>query len=358
MKAVGIVGVMKASTGLGMTAVLLGGCAFQNVSIRTLPAEDPAAQVAAAAASAASLSAAAANENAPGAAGAGPNGPGVAGTGTGGTAAAGIGAGGAAGGTATAGIEASGTVGGTAAGGIGAGGTTAGDDAAAQAPPLTAADAPSMHTYDPWERINRFNYRFNARFDEAIFLPVADTYRRIPSPLRAGVHNFFGNLSEIDSVINYVLQWRLRLGVRSLGRFVINSTIGIGGLFDPATKLKIKAAPTGLGTTLAKWGMHPGPYLVIPLLGPSTFRDGLGYLGDYGAEYGINIAHLYRGDVSWGLGTVNAVDQRAHIDFRYYASGSPFEYENIRFLYVRKRLIEDDALHGKPETPPGEPAGK
>ena len=79
-----------------------------------------------------------------------------------------------------------------------------------QAPPVTAADAPSMRTYDPWERFNRFTYRFNARFDEAIFLPVANGYRRLPSPLRAGVHNFFGNLAEVDSVINYTLQGRLR----------------------------------------------------------------------------------------------------------------------------------------------------
>jgi phospholipid-binding lipoprotein MlaA len=86
---------------------------------------------------------------------------------------------------------------------------------------------------------------------------------------------------------------------------------------------------------------------VIPLLGPSTLRDGVGFLGDYGAEYGINVAGLYRGAVSWGLGTVNAVDQRANINFRYYSGGSPFEYETIRFLYVRRRLIEDEGLRAK-----------
>jgi phospholipid-binding lipoprotein MlaA len=285
-------------------AVLLGGCAC---TIHTLPAEDPAAKNAAAVAKAASLSEAEAHAGAHGAPAAGPG---------------------------------------------------AGDAPAAAAPPVTPAEAPSMYTYDPLERLNRFTYRFNARFDEAIFLPAADAYRRVPSPLRAGVHHFFGNLSEIDSVINYLLQLRVGPGVRSLGRFVINSTIGIGGLFDPATKLKVRAAPTGLATTLAVWGMHPGPYLVIPLLGPSTLRDGLGYLGDYGANYAIDIGGLYRGDVAWGLGTVNAVDQRANIDFRYYSSGSPFEYDNIRFLYVRKRLIEDAALRAPAPRVPGEPAGK
>jgi phospholipid-binding lipoprotein MlaA len=229
-----------------------------------------------------------------------------------------------------------------------------------ETPPLTPADAPPMYTYDPWERLNRFTYRFNARFDEAIFLPAANTYKRVPGPLRSGVHNFFGNLSEVDSVINFLLQWRLKYGLRSLERFAINSTIGIGGLIDVATKLKLRGAPTGFATTLAKWGMHPGPYLVIPLLGPSTLRDGVGFAADYGTLYGIDIFHLYRGDVSWGLGVANAVDQRAHVDFRYYATGSPFEYETIRFLYVRQRLIEDEGLRAQPrKRPPADaPAGK
>jgi len=219
--------------------------------------------------------------------------------------------------------------------------------------PLTAADAPSPRTFDPWQRLNRFSYRFNARFDEAIFLPVADGYRWLPSPIRTGVHNIFGNLSEVDSVINYTLQGRLGRGVRSLGRFLINSTVGIAGIFDVATRFKLVYAPTGFGTTLAKWGMHPGPFLVIPLIGPSTLREGVGLLGDYATNYGIDLGDIYRGDPSWGVGVVNAVDQRANIGFRYYSTGSPFEYENIRFLYVRKLLLEDAGLH--PHEAPARP---
>jgi len=297
---------------LGIIALALGGCAAQMVSIRKVPDQTPAADNAAAAANAAAFAEAAAAES--------------------------------------------------------------GNDSAQEAreaheahdvreapPILTPADAPPMYTYDPWERLNRFTYRFNARFDEAIFLPVADTYRRAPRPIRAGVHNFFGNLTEVDSIINYTLQWRLKYGLRSLERLAINSTIGIGGLFDVATKLKLPGTPTGFATTLAKWGMHPGPYLVIPLLGPSTLRDGVGYVADYGVGYGINIANLYRGNVSWGLLVVNGTDQRANIDFRYYSGGSPFEYETIRFLYVRRRLIEDEGLHTKEpanKTADETPAGK
>jgi phospholipid-binding lipoprotein MlaA len=251
-----------------------------------------------------------------------------------------------------------------------AGPADANTDAATTAPasnaeptlvPLTPAEAPSMYTYDPLERLNRFTYRFNARFDEHVFLPVANGYRRVPGPIRAGVHNFFRNLSEVTSTINYGLQWRLGNGARSLGRFVINSTIGIGGLFDFATKLKLSNEQTGFSATLSTWGMHPGPYLVIPLLGPSTFRDGFGFLADYGIEYGVNVANLYRGNKTYPLGVVNAVDQRAAIDFRYYGSGSPFEYETIRFLYVHRDLIQDEALRArgrrKPQNPAA-PAGK
>ena len=251
---------------------------------------------------------------------------------------------------------------GTGQGGTARQGGNAGQGANPPEVPLyTSADAPSMTTYDPWGRLNRFMYRFNARFDEAVFLPAANGYRRLPSPVRSGVHNFFGNLAELDSIVNYTLQGRLGRGVRSVGRFVINSTVGIGGLFDVAAKLDLAKAPTGFGTTLAKWGMHPGPYLVIPFYGPSTLREGIGLGADYVVVYYVNLADLYRGAQSWGLGVANAVDKRANIDFRYYSTGSPFEYETIRFLYVRKQLIEDAGLHKKSPPPrpnPNRPAGE
>lgn len=228
-------------------------------------------------------------------------------------------------------------------------------------PPLTVAQVPSLRTHDPWERMNRYTYRFNTRFDEALFLPVADQYRRLPVPVRSGVHNFFANLREVVSTLNYVAQLRLAPGVRSLGRFAINSTLGIGGLLDVATEMKIPGAPTGFGATLARWGWHPGPYLVLPLLGPSSARDGVGWGVDYGVAYTINLAGLYQGLAGWALTPLNLVDARANVNFRYYGTGSPFEYENIRFLYVRKTLIEDDALrlwHRDGKANAQTPAGK
>jgi len=292
------VGCLAALAALGLL-----GCASQNVSIRRLPPDTPAADNAAAIQQAAALSAAASAASA----------------------------------------------------------RAPGSEATPAVAPLTPADAPSMYSYDPWERLNRPIYRFNAQFDEAVFLPVANTYRRLPSPMRGGVHNFFDNLAEPKSAINFALQLRPVYGLRSLGRFVINSTLGIGGLFDIAARFKLKSYQTGFSATLSIWGMHPGPYLVIPLLGPATLRDGVGQLADYGVAYLLNLADLYRGDQSWALGTLNAIDLRANTDFRYYASGSPFEYETIRFLYVHRELIEDEALHVKAPPKvrdPGIPAGR
>jgi phospholipid-binding lipoprotein MlaA len=287
-----------AAVSLVAVALCLGGCASEGIVIHRLPAETPAADNAAAIQKAASLAAAA---------------------------------------KAAAEREAQAKAQATASG---------------QAPdevpkPLTAADAPSYKTYDPWERMNRFTYRFNARFDEAIFLPAANGYRYLPSTVRAGVHNFFGNLNEVSSVVNYTLQGRLGRGVRSLERFAINSTIGIGGLFDVATKFHLPGSPTGFGTTLSQWGMHPGPFFVIPILGPSTLRQSVGLASDYALKWGVNVGGLYRGNVAWALTFVTALDQRANINFRYYSTGSPFEYGNIRFLYVRKLLLEDAGLHRK-----------
>jgi phospholipid-binding lipoprotein MlaA len=338
----------------------LGGCATQEFSMRSLPPETPAEENASAVRNAEAF-AAAAKQAATGLTEPGPQ-PGQT-----------VAPAGAAAGTQQTAAPAAGIPSHAVAGPGQSAAAAAEETNAAPAPgankqddmeplvPLTPADAPSMYTYDPWERLNRFSYRFNARFDEAVFLPVSNGYRRVPGPIRAGVHNFFANLLEVDSTANYILQARFLGGVKSVGRFVINSTMGIGGLFDVATKLRLPNPPTGFSETLSTWGVHPGPYLVVPILGPSTLRDGVGYLGDYGLNYGVNLFDLYRGYQSYGLSILNAVDTRSNIGFRYYATGSPFEYEVIRFLYVRKRLIEDEALHGRGKPKPRDvdaPAGR
>lgn len=239
---------------------------------------------------------------------------------------------------------------------------TTGTTDAPVTPPVKPSDAPSMQTYDPYERFNRAMYRFNARFDEHVFLPVANGYRRLPRPVQSGVHNFFGNLSDISNTVNFGLQGRGRHSLRALGRFAINSTVGIGGLFDVARYVKLPKANTGFAATLSRWGMRPGPYLVLPILGPSTVRGGAGYAGDFGFNWVADPGGFYRGSSNaWAFGATSSVDTRANTSFSYYGTGSPFEYEMVRFLFVRKLLIEDEGLHAdNPEAirVPGAVAGQ
>lgn len=198
-----------------------------------------------------------------------------------------------------------------------------------------------LNVADPWEPFNRAVYNFNARFDEAIFLPVSRGYARIlPRPVRSGVNNFFKNLGELGNIVNHGLQGRLSGSAHSLSRFLINTTIGIGGLFDPAKPLGLERMPTGFGHTLAHWGAGPGPYLVLPLAGPSSLRDGGGLLFDGAMSYSVNLGGLYQSDHAWAVGTTAAIDTRSNVNFRYYASGSPFEYDMVRFLYSNMRMIE------------------
>lgn len=128
--------------------------------------------------------------------------------------------------------------------------------------------------YDPWEKLNRGTYRFNDTIDRATLKPVAKAYRKVvPDPARKGVTNFFRNLETPGSAINNFLQGKPGHGFRELTRFVVNSSIGIGGLFDVAARNGVEAHPEDFGQTAAVWGMPPGPYIVIPFFGPGTLRD-------------------------------------------------------------------------------------
>lgn len=212
---------------------------------------------------------------------------------------------------------------------------------------------------DPWGRFNRGVYRFNARFDEALHWPVSNTYRRVvPRPVRSGVGNFFRNLGELRNTANHLLQLHPGRGLRSAGRFLVNSTVGVLGLIDVATPLGLGHAPTSFGNTLGYWGVGPGPYLVLPILGPSSLRDSFGLLADYGINRAVNIGGIYTGNEALVAGTVYAIDFRSRLSFRYHQSGSPFEYELIRFLYTHKRAIEASGRRfgrGEAERAAGEP---
>jgi phospholipid-binding lipoprotein MlaA len=136
-------------------------------------------------------------------------------------------------------------------------------------------------TQDPWEGFNRKIYAFNDVLDKDVARPVAHTYvRAMPAPARSGIHNVITNLDEPVTVVNDAMQGKFKQTLQDLGRFLVNSTVGLVGWFDVASHVGLPHHEEDLGQTLAVWGVSSGPYVVLPLFGPSTVRDAGGRVGD------------------------------------------------------------------------------
>ena len=136
------------------------------------------------------------------------------------------------------------------------------------------ATAPQTSARDPWEGFNRSVYQFNEKVDLVVVKPVAEVYQNItPQPVRTGVKNFFGNLSDVWSTVNSALQLKPAQTLDNLLRVLINSTLGLYGVLDIATEMQLERHTEDFGQTLGHWGVPSGPYLVLPLMGPSTLRD-------------------------------------------------------------------------------------
>jgi len=146
---------------------------------------------------------------------------------------------------------------------------------------LMLSGCASTANNDPLEGLNRGIYKFNDVADKAVIKPVAGAYKAVlPTPVRSGVNNFFGNLSTFVSVINDLLQFKFDKAAEGAGRFVINTTFGIAGLVDVASMDGIEKRKEDFGQTLGHWGVGSGPYLVLPFLGPSSIRDTAGLIVD------------------------------------------------------------------------------
>jgi phospholipid-binding lipoprotein MlaA len=237
--------------------------------------------------------------------------------------------------------------------------------------PLQAADVPPVDpmeqpTYDPLEGMNRAIYSFNKSFDRWLLKPVARGYDFItPKPVQLGVRRFFSNLWSPTVVINDVLQGKLRQSVGDTSRFVVNSTIGIVGLFDVADKWGLPPHDEDFGQTLAVWGVHEGPYLVLPIIGPRNARDSVGILGDW---FTHPVRYLNDTTTQWILWGVQTVDTRAKLlgasDVLNQAAGQD-EYLFVREAYRQRRynliydgnppkpkFFDDDAIIEPPSTAP------
>ena len=164
---------------------------------------------------------------------------------------------------------------------------------------------------DPWEESNRKMFAFNEAADEAVLKPVAQTYEKVvPGFAREGVNNFFGNLNDVGTSINNVLQGKPKEGLSDAARFVVNTVLGVFGLWDVATPMGLEKHEEDFGQTLGVWGVQSGPYLVLPFLGPSSARDAPARVVDPNWYWGTDIAN---NTVAWTLTGVDVVRTRANL---------------------------------------------
>ncbi len=200
----------------------------------------------------------------------------------------------------------------------------------------------TIDQYDPLEGFNRGVYRFNAWFDKYVFLPAAGAYKYVtPDFVETGVHNFMQNVGDLGNLINSALQLKGKQSLVTAGRLITNTTIGVLGLWDPATKFGMERHEEDFGQTLGYYGVGPGPYLVLPIFGPSSLRDGAGLAVDGYAFTEIDPLLFDKNNDSWEYTyyALLGLDTRTHTGFRYYQTGSPFEYELVRLLYLKEREI-------------------
>lgn len=209
---------------------------------------------------------------------------------------------------------------------------------------LSVKDDPTKHVAsDPYEGLNRSIYSFNRGADKIVLRPIARAYdATLPKPAKTGVSNFFSNLREPLNILHNLLQGKPDRALDSTFRFAVNSTVGVLGLFDVAQHYDVNPANEDMGQTLAAWGVTPGPYLMLPILGPTNFRDGIGRLGDAAIYYPINEISDSSG-VRTGLVFLDVVSFRAsllrndrilesQVD-EYAFLKSAFEQQRIRAIY-------------------------
>ncbi len=155
------------------------------------------------------------------------------------------------------------------------------------------ATRPDAHPRDPFEPFNRGVFEFNDAVDKAVFKPAATVYRELtPNLVRAGVSNFLGNLDDAWSFVNNVLQFKVQAAADNFMRFSVNTVMGVGGVFDVASELRIERHREDFGQTLGHWGVSTGPYLVLPLLGPSTVRDTIAMPVDMWGDLVSHVNHV------------------------------------------------------------------
>jgi phospholipid-binding lipoprotein MlaA len=215
--------------------------------------------------------------------------------------------------------------------------------------PLAACATPKAGSFevaeaDRWEGRNRKIYNFNKRLDARVLKPTANVYRTVvPKSARTGITNIYSNYGEPANIMNALLQGKIKQAFRSLDRLIINTTLGIGGIADNATELGRPQEPEDFGQTFATWGIESGPYVVLPVFGPSTLRDSFGLAFDIvidPADFARNAA--FSPSIPWRIGQlatriVNFRARATEMGADTLLSESLDEYALLKSVYLQNR---------------------
>ena len=194
----------------------------------------------------------------------------------------------------------------------------------------------SEEVNDPFEEINRKTYAFNEKLDEILVKPIAETYSKAPPKIKNGVTNFFNNLEEVDTFINQLLQGKPKKSLNDLTRFMINTTIGLGGFIDVASKMGLQRHEEDFGQTLAVWGVGEGPYIMLPFLGPSTLRDTVSR--PVSSFLSVSF-HMTETDVNIALKSIDALETRERLlDVESLLSGDKYSF--VKDAYIQSIMYE------------------
>jgi phospholipid-binding lipoprotein MlaA len=196
---------------------------------------------------------------------------------------------------------------------------------------------------DPLEPFNRAVFRFNTDFDKAFLQPTAKAYKKVtPEVVDRGITNFFNNIDDVTSLVNNVLQFKMSRAGSDVGRLFINSTVGVLGFFDVATNVGLPSYKEDFGQTLGYWGLEPGAFVMLPILGPSSIRDTIGFAGDMVTDPFFS---LEKGEIYWGFIALRVVDRRADLltvgQILEDAAVDPYVFLRDAYLQRRRNLVYD-----------------
>jgi phospholipid-binding lipoprotein MlaA len=211
---------------------------------------------------------------------------------------------------------------------------------------------------DRFERYNRAMYRFNTGIDRAVLRPLAEGYAKLPRPIRGGIGNFIGHLAYADTIVNDFLQGKFSDGGKDLARFTLNTVVGVGGLFDPATAAGLQKNDEDFGQTLGKWGVPSGPYVVLPFLGSSTLRDAPTWAVSNALDAR---SYLNQDALNYSLASLRLVDLRASVlvaDTSIEQAYDPYAFVRDAYLQRREYKVRDGEMPETIEEPLEDPAGE